>query len=70
MVFSTTWLHRLGLVTKLALSLVDTRQIDNMSKAHIATAEIDMANNFEVTYMIPGFLVIMGTLYENILFNG
>ena len=66
MVFSITWLHRLGLGIQLALSLVDTRQINNMTKAIIGTAEIDMRNNFEVIYMIPVFLETIDTLYENI----
>ena len=65
-VFSITGLHRLGLGRKLQLSLVDIRQVDNMAKAIIATTEIDMRNNFEVIYMIPGFLVTIGPLYENI----
>ena len=56
----------MGLGTKLALSLVNTRQINNMAKAMIATAEIDMKNNFEIIYMIPGFLVTIGTLNGNI----
>ena len=56
----------MGLGKKLALSLVDTRQVDNMARAVIATIEINVRNNFEVIYMIPCFLVIIDTLYENI----
>ena len=39
MVFNITWLHRLVLGIKLALLLVDIRQINNMAIAIIATAE-------------------------------
>ena len=56
----------LGLGAKLALSLVYTRQVDSMFKAMIVAAEIDMNNNFEIIYMILGYLVTMDTLYENI----
>ena len=41
----------------MALSLIDTRQVDNMAKAMIAAVEVDMNNNFKVVYMIPELLV-------------
>ena len=64
--FSITGLHRLGLGIKLALLLVDIRQINNMVKAIIAIIEIDMKNNFKIIYMMPRFLITIDTLYENI----
>lgn len=37
-----------------------------MTKAIIATTEIDMKNNFEIIYMIIRFLITIDTLYKNI----
>ena len=37
------------------------------SPTQITTAEINMKNNFEIIYMIQGFLITIGRLYENII---
>lgn len=60
-------LHKKGLGTKVFVSLIDIRQIENMPKATIDSLEVDMNyNHIEIIYMIPNFLVSFEIFYRYI----